>query len=204
MRRFRCSTQLSLVAAINMNESPCESIDTCIYEIDSDDRIVFCNAEWDAFALANGGDDTVFRNIKGKVLWNFVADASSKDLYRRLVVQVRNGRTVKFSLRCDSPETFRMLEMKIYKTEADRVRFATQVKVLEPRSGETINASDEGEPLLICSWCGRVNIDDHIWHDVEVAIAQMRIFERSHPPAISHGICSDCYLSMAELLATVD
>ena len=187
-----------------MNESPLESVDTCIYEIDADDRIVFCNPEWDVFALANGGDDIVCRSIEGKVLWDYVADPSSADLYRRLVAQVRNGRTVRFRLRCDSPEMFRLLEMRIYKTDAERVRFATRVKVLEPRSGEVINASDTGEPLLVCSWCSRVNMDAQIWYDVEIAVTQMRIFERSNPPAVSHGICPDCYGNVTDLLTTVD
>jgi hypothetical protein len=185
-----------------MTQSPPESLGLCIYEIDADDRIVFCNDEWDVFALANGGDDIVFGNINGKVLWDYVADPSSEDLYRRLVAQVRNGRTVRFRLRCDSPELFRLLEMTIFKTEAERVRFTTKIEVVEPRNAEVVNAS--GEPLVVCSWCGRVNIDNQVWRDVEIAIPQMRIFERAYPPTVSHGICPDCYANITDLLRTAD
>ena len=187
-----------------MKKSSPERVDSCIYEIDADDRIVFCNEGWDAFALANGGGGITFEKIDGKVLWDFVADPSSKDLYRRLVEQVRNGRVVEFSLRCDSPEISRLLEMRIAMTETARVRFITKIKTLELRSGEGVNVADDQTPLLVCSWCGRINVDQEIWQDVEVAIGRLGIFERSFPPVVSHGICTDCYSKITELLATID
>jgi hypothetical protein len=187
-----------------MTQSPPESLGLCIYEIDGEDRIVFCNDEWDVFALANGSGDILFEDVQGNVLWDYVADPSTADLYRRLVADARNGRTVTFSLRCDSPELFRLLEMKITMTDGDRVRFATEVKSVRPRSSENINAAEGTEPLLICSWCSRVNIDNKIWQDVELAVRQMGIFERSHPPAVSHGICPDCYSNITELLQMTD
>ena len=187
-----------------MNQSSPEHADSCIYEIDANDRIVFCNDEWDRFARNNGGDDVVFQKIKGKLLWSYFGDLSSEDLYRRLVSQVRNGRQVNFSLRCDSPEVSRLLEMSIAITDLGRVRFTTRVKLLEQRKPDSLNAPETGKPLLVCSWCGRVNVENQIWQDVDVAVGQMGIFERSYAPAVSHGICPDCYRNITDILGTVD
>ena len=99
---------------------------------------------------------------------------------------------------------FRLLEMRIFKTDAERVRFTTRIEVFELRNAEVVNASDTGEPLVVCSWCGRVNIDNQVWRDVEIAIPQMRIFERAYLPTVSHGICPDCYANITDLLRTAD
>ena len=94
--------------------------------------------------------------------------------------------------------------MSIAITDLGRVRFTTRVKLLEQRKPDSLNAPETGKPLLVCSWCGRVNVENQIWQDVDVAVGQMGIFERSYAPAVSHGICPDCYRNITDLLGTVD
>lgn len=175
----------------------------CVYEIDADDRIVFCNDVWDIFARENDGRSLIFENIEGKLLWDFVADPSTSDLYKRLVAHVRAGGVVRFSLRCDSPSLFRLLEMKIALTKKKHVRFSTRVKKIEDRCHQSLHFSNlevSKEPLLVCSWCGRVNIHRRTWQSVDVAVTQLKIFELSKMPPLSHGICPSCLKNISSLL----
>ncbi len=175
----------------------------CVYEIDSGDRIVYCNEAWDSFAIENNGVELRFDEVKGKTLWEFVADPSTTDLYQRLIAHVRAGNVVRFNLRCDSPTLFRLLEMEISALRTDHVRFATSVMKAVPRRDPTMAFSETQsslDPLMVCSWCGRVRVNAQQWMDVDAAVSAEKIFEREHLPPISHGICGDCLESIGGLL----
>ena len=183
----------------DMAEGPTKRGAMCVYEIDGDDRIVYCNDEWDLFAMANGGADIVSANVKATILWDHFADASTVDLYRRLVTQVREGRSVTLHFRCDSPELLRLLEMKISPLANEHVRFSTREKRVERRDAFAFPLIEETEsPIIVCSWCGLVNIYNKIWQDVEIAVNKLKLFERRI--SVSHGICPDCYANLSNVL----
>lgn len=55
------------------------------------------------------------------------------------------------------------------------------------------------EMLRVCSWCNRVEQDGQ-W--VEDAVRESRIFERSRPPMMTHGICEICVQRMIDTILT--
>ncbi|MEO5858539.1 MAG: hypothetical protein ABIR33_06280 [Pyrinomonadaceae bacterium] len=175
----------------------------CVWEIDSEDRIVFCDKGWDIFAAENEGDDLRFQSIEGKVIWDFIGDPSTTDLYKRMVERVRKGVVVRFDLRCDSPKLIRLLEIMIRKIPTDRVQFSSHVKRTQARGLEKGSVQDTVEfndPLIVCSWCSRVKVDEHRWQDVDVAMGSVKVFERNEVAPLSHGICGDCLAGMDGLL----
>jgi hypothetical protein len=177
--------------------------DTCVYEIDASDQIVSCNEGWEAFAVENGGEKLRFELIEGRSIWGFVADASTTDLYKRLIAHARKGNAIKFTFRCDSPTRLRLLEMKIAPTKPDRVRFTTKILNTAEKDSDNILFAEVGEssdPIVVCSWCGRLNIYRQTWQDIDVAVAKVKIFERSKMPPVSHGICTDCLKNMRGIL----
>ena len=187
-----------------MGEKAIQRGTLCVYEIDGDDKIVYCNDVWDEFAIENSGEDFRFERVKGRVLWDFVSDASTADLYRRLVAHVREGNVVRFTFRCDSSTMFRLFEMKIALAAKKRVRFSTRVKQTGDRDAiaiqtEETDAPDE-PPLLVCSWCGRMKIHRQLWQELDIAVAKTGLFEKHKLPAISHGICERCLKDVNSLL----
>jgi hypothetical protein len=175
----------------------------CVYEIDSDDKIVFCNAGWEGFALENGGEDLRFELVKGRSIWDFLTDSSTTDLYKRLIAHARKGNRIRFTFRCDSPVQFRLLEMKMSLTRKGHVRFSTKILHVEEMTDRNPLASksvSSPEPIVVCSWCGKLNIYRQLWQDIDVAVAKVKIFEQAELPPVSHGICDDCLVVMRQVL----
>jgi len=189
-----------------MGEKAIKHGNSCIYEIDTEDRIVFCNGVWDAFAVENGGEQLRFEDIKGRVLWDFLDGASTIDVYTRLISHVREGNSVKFMFRSDSPSIFRLMEMKIALTSKNRVRFSTRIKSTGDRESLSIQTEEtsvpDEPPLLVCSWCGRLKIHRQSWQQIDIAVSKIGLFEKEKMPSISHGICERCLKEINSLLRT--
>ena len=178
-------------------KSSTQNLSACVYEIDSHDKIVFCNEGWESFALENGGNKVRFDLIKDRSIWDFVNDQSTIDLYRRLIAHARKGNPVKFTFRCDSPKQLRLLEMKIEVTREDRVRFTTKIEQVAPRDSDNVlfaKPGDSSEPIVVCSWCGRLNIYRQTWQEIDIAVARVKIFERETMPPL------DCLKKMRGVL----
>lgn len=63
------------------------------------------------------------------------------------------------------------------------------------------NISKSSEMLVICSWCNRINIEKEDWQEMEKAVVSLKLFNNTKHPQFSHGMCSDCYLSMSAKLS---
>ncbi|MEJ7699195.1 MAG: Crp/Fnr family transcriptional regulator [Pyrinomonadaceae bacterium] len=64
------------------------------------------------------------------------------------------------------------------------------------------NALHSDDLIHICSWCKRVDVGQENWEEIEEAVKTLGVFEQEKLPQITHGICSDCYKTMLEQLAT--
>ena len=62
-----------------------------VYEIDQHDRLVFVNDEWDTFALLNDGANVTRRSILTHSLWEFISDATTQQIYRKMLARIRMG-----------------------------------------------------------------------------------------------------------------
>jgi hypothetical protein len=174
------------------------------YRINRRDEITFVDDNWDAFANANDGAELVAHRVLGRVLWGFITDTVTRQLYQQIVARVRQGHEARLKLRCDGPSQRRYLEMTIRVMEADLVEFATRSLQLEERSPVALLARQSprsNELLRACAWCNRFEVGTDVWAEVEVAVEQLKLFESAQLPRLTHGICPSC---LAVAISTLD
>jgi hypothetical protein len=174
-----------------------------VYRIDERDRIVFCDEGWDAFAAANDGEAAASARVLLRPLWDFVSDPTTRDLYRQVILRARAARTLRFTIRCDSPTRRRLLELSVSPGEGGWVEFRTRVLAEEERPPQPLwepRAARSGELLRVCGWCKKVFVGDG-WAEVEEAADRLKLFELPALPLLTHGICEACYGRVAATLA---
>jgi hypothetical protein len=174
---------------------------TIRYWIDAHDRVIRVNDEWEKFAEENdGGPVGPAAGIVGKELWSFIDDPTLCNLYREMVLLARKGRPVGFSFRCDAPCFRRVFRMRISAGTGGEVEFATTLESEEAR--EAVALLDCHQPrneqfLLMCSWCQRVKANGR-WMPAEAAVVELGLMAAATVPAMTHGICEECYAKMMD------
>ncbi len=171
------------------------------YCIDANDCISFVDDAWDAVAGRENVPHLARTLVIGRPLWEYVADETTRHLYRQIVARVRAGRSARFEIRCDGPEIRRVLELTIRPKPhlEHHVQFCTRtvrsverprVSLLDyalPRSTDVVRA---------CAWCSRIEVQGGDWLEVEEAAHRLRLFEQDELPRLSHGMCSPCATAM--------
>lgn len=176
------------------------------YKIDLEDRLVWVNDEWTAFAQRNDGKGLLPEQVAGKVLWDYIDDSVTVYLYRLMIKKVRaTGGTVAFRLRCDSPNTQRIIDLSA-QPDGDYVRFDCNVISETHRDPVALldaSAQRSEEWIQMCAWCKRIPLPDG-WTETEKAIQQLGLFQLSRLPKITHSICPDCYAAAIERLKSAE
>jgi hypothetical protein len=173
------------------------------YRVNDRDEIVFVNQAWDRFALANSGEHVTTPQVLGRPLWGFITDPTTRALYRDILARVRRGRSVRFVLRCDSPECRRLLEMEVSRGPDEVTDFRVHTLSQEAREPQPLLDSDRPhseELLRVCGWCRRVDAGGR-WAEVEEAVSLLGLFERALLPGVTHGMCDDCYSRMVATMS---
>ncbi|QJW96538.1 hypothetical protein [Frigoriglobus tundricola] len=172
-----------------------------VYRIDDQDVITYVNEEWDRFANANNGRSLMSHRVLNRSLWEFIQDAPTRGLYRQVLKRIRDGRCVRFHLRCDAPGVRRVLAMDIVGSENGGAQFHSRILSAEPRTPVAVpgTGTDSKELLRVCGWCNKVFIGGH-WEEIEDAVEKLQLLQRSIVPALSHGICDPCYVAVKETL----
>lgn len=162
-----------------------------VYRIDAEDRI----RDMGRAALEGSHPGGPARYI-GRVLWEFLQDRATVEIYRHLVRAARQGRFVRFRYRCDAPNARRLFSMAIHRTEDGLVEFATEllreearpaVALLDPAIGPR-----SSEFQRVCSWCERAALPDGRWVRIEEAVETLGLLQREALPQLTHGICERC------------
>lgn len=171
-----------------------KDIPDLIYRINAQDEIVYVNEAWDLFALSNGAPHLIAEHVLQRPLWEFISDATTRELYQQAIALTRQGRTLRFPFRCDSPQERRFMEMILSPYPGDMVTFRSITLRIEPRPCVPLldmgGARTEGL-VRMCSWCKRIAVDD-TWVEIEEGITRLRLFERATMPQVTHGICEAC------------
>ena len=172
------------------------------YTLDPSDRLVAVDERWIAFAEANGAAALADR-VLGETLWAFMASATLRELYRRVLTRVRStGNQVTLPFRCDSPTLRRFMLLSIgpalgphgtlsFKATLLRVepQPATASAFYAARDAATGDATTP-DVLVMCSTCKRLEIDG--WHEIDQAIARGADLLTEPVRPISHGLCPIC------------
>ena len=101
------------------------------------------NPTWTTFALENEGKAVLPERVIGRPLWSFVADATTRQLYRAMVKKARAGERLAFPFRCDSPSRRRFMEMHDRGGEDGEVEFAARLLRLGPPSASSTSAGPQ-------------------------------------------------------------
>jgi hypothetical protein len=168
------------------------------YRVNDRGEIVFVNQAWDTFASANSGEHLTAPQVLGRPLLGFISDCTTRALYQDILARVRSGRSIRFILRCDSPECRRLLEMEVSHGLDDVTDFRVRTVSQTAREPEPLLDSDRphsDKPLRVCGWCKKLDANGR-WAEVEEAVFLLGLFERPLLPDITHGICEDCYSRM--------
>jgi len=178
--------------------------DVC-YRIDSDDRIIYVNDQWDRFAGGNDGDGVRSSEVLGRSLWDFIDGLTTQQIYRQIVKRSRAGNAVDYPLRCDAPDRRRLLQMDVRPADGGAVEFRSRIVSEEPRQALSLldrRFPRTGDLITVCSWCEKVRVGGR-WVEVEDAIAALGLFQQGELPALTHGICRDCSESMNKVIANL-
>ncbi len=175
-----------------------------VYRIDDHDALVYVSDAWDRFAVGNDGAAFIGADVLSRPIWNFITDETTRALYRDMFKRIREGRSVQFTFRCDSPHCRRFMTMAVSSAGGGAIEFRTRVdreEARDPVAALDIRATRSDQLMRVCGWCCRVDADG-AWLEVEEAVARLRLFEEPRLPRMSHGICEACYATMTATVST--
>ena len=176
------------------------------YEIDAADRLTRVNSAWSAVAVAAGAAHLVESRVIGRSLWDFIGDATTRQLYAAILDRARSGALIAFDFRCDTPTRRRRLHMRITGRPAGGVAFDVRVADAQDRpSVALLDPALERGPgtIRMCGWCKRVPLPSGGWVEIEDAMPVLAVLDQVPPPAISHGMCPACYDAISSELDRV-
>ncbi len=170
------------------------------YVIDEKDTITSVSDSWDAFACDNSAPELVRDRVVGAPLWDFIAGSATREVYRRLLEQVRtHDIPLLIPFRCDSPDMRRFMRLVIAPIHEGAVQFDAVLVREEPRSPAAFldpSVVRTDELMLMCSWCKKIPAGESEWLELEEAIPRLDLFGLEHLPEISHTICPNCELDL--------
>lgn len=171
------------------------------YVLDRDDVLQWVSDTWLRFAEENEASGMRPELILGRSLWDFIGCAKTRYLYEHLFATARDDtRSVSVPFRCDAPGLRRFMRLKISPEDDHSLRILVRLEREEPRDPVEFLEPGDAQPhelMKMCSWCRRVRSGEE-WKEVEEVIANRRLFKGDPLPAISHGVCPDCFDGVLE------
>lgn len=176
------------------------------YSIDSSDVLIEVGDGWAESAIDHGAPELEQPDDE-QVLWESIDDDELRELWQRVVQQVRSEQSeLRVPFRCDSAHDRRWFEMAVSPIADGGVRFRSVLVFRDARSplallDPTLERDHAAEPIALCSWCGRGRLDGS-WLAIDRLVSDARLLERESLPPVTPGICGSCREQMsAELLA---
>jgi hypothetical protein len=166
------------------------------YRVTPDHRIVWTSGNWDSFARENGAPELADGAVLGHSLWEFIEGPETRLVYEALLERVRaSGNGVTLPFRCDSPAVRRFMELRV--TCASNAELEIVAELIREEARPPVPLLDterlrNGDPIRICSFCKSVESQPQSWVEVEEAVAELGLDERSHLPPLIHAVCPDC------------
>lgn len=177
--------------------SPPDSVGCAtLYKIDSEDRLTVVDTAWLRFARQNGGVRLERESVVGRPLWDFVAGAETRRIYRLMFRRIRSdGSGVSVPFRCDSPSMRRLMVLELSSNPEGGIELKTKLIRNEPR--DPVPLLNPAFPrtddfLTICSWCKQVLLPTGRWATTENAISKLGLFLAPQLPRLTQGICPTC------------
>jgi len=169
----------------------------CCYRVDANDRLVWVDQWWLAFARENGGGELCDETrIVGRPLWDFVTGEPLRRLYGEIHEKIRrDGQSVVLPVRCDSPTMRRQTQLTISGEESGGLLYDAVLVRARPHGPIDLldaAAARSREPLTVCSVCKR-GLDSGVgWLELDELTLRSRYFDHNPLPELRHTICPDC------------
>lgn len=183
--------------------TPDQGDKTYSYELDPEDRIVFCSDSWDSFAAENDGSHLVFDRIRGQSIWNHIACGRTAELYKRIFASARAGKPVQFFLRCDSSNVRRLLHVSVSPTIDGHVRTTTLLFRADERDPLPTVVREDGpveeDCYTLCTWCNKLDADG--WRELEDVAGLRDADGNAVPLPVRCGVCPTCYERIDHLVS---
>lgn len=166
-------------------------VESLSYAIDDQDRLIRLDDGYYRFAEENGWHDA--EASYGQSLWDYVAGEEVKKVLRLLVRRIRDEvRDVELTCRCDGPSVTREMDLRIAATSSGRgVLFSARVCSESEREPQRLldpDAPRRGDPLPMCAWCDRFEVEGE-WVEAEAAARRLRLLRRKEFPELAHTVC---------------
>jgi len=166
------------------------------YEVDRGDRLVAASDNWNGFAACNGAVELTIEAIRGKPIWQYIADPTTREIYRDLFAEVRRtGEPITICYRCDSPELRRDMELRIETAASNGLRIESRIVHVEPHETGTILRDDverDARMVEACSFCKKVKVAERGWMELSDAAQRGAMFSEATVPQLSHSVCPAC------------
>ena len=181
-----------------VTEEGFDSFEDNVCILDRDNRITYCNAAWDRFALANGGELATFSHVKGINVLS-VCNEHLRGFYGQMLQRCRStGLPVFHGYTCSSAAVARTAKMTV-KPHGDCLSMQ-HTMLSETAHTYTPRTFDENYVrsglVKMCANCRRTfNHQDTSWEWIPQLLVTM-------PKNASHGLCELCtvfYFGTSEL-----
>jgi hypothetical protein len=165
------------------------------YWIDGNDCLARVDDAWREFALANDAPELAADSALGKPIASFCTDATTTEIWVKLLARARSGAAVDVRIRCDAPDYRRLFDLRLAGETSQAVAITTELVSEERRSHvallEAYRPADVSL-LRCCSWCKKWLAPAGRWVEVEELVSTLGLLERPLLPQVSHGICAAC------------
>ena len=181
-----------------------ESHKSVIYILEPELHIVYCNAHWDEFALANGGYKLQRALINGVCVLDVIPDPL-KSFYRDGFHQVREtSHSWEHEFECSSADLYRTFRMRVTRLAGNHLLVENSLSVEKPHGMDRPATPSSGHIYVtadgivtMCMHCRRTKraaefperlneLADMVWDWVPS-------FVQNPPERVSHGVCRMCY-----------
>lgn len=164
--------------------------DVTTLALDSDGVIVWVNPAWARFAESNNAPDVAERFGVGSRYLDGVSGPLASYFAAVFENVRRTAEAWESDYECSSPETFRMMHMRVLPLTHGGLLIQHSTELVRPHDRAPEEACEERyrDPcglLLQCSNCRRVRDPADGWHWVVQWVAQP-------PTSVSHGLCAPC------------
>lgn len=166
------------------------------YAIDAYDHLIEINQAWTQFAEDNeAGQSLRPESVLGQSLWKFIRDESLQELYRQLILTVRETQQeALFDFRCDSPRFRRFMRMTMLPRPDGVVQFRSETREVRPRTEDLRAAAafTGSSHIMRCSVCNLYKFPNGQWMELAEAVATTQALATDQRPRLLWSICPNC------------
>jgi hypothetical protein len=181
-----------------------ETQKSVIYILEPELRIVYCNAYWDEFARANGGERLQRDEVRGTSVLE-VTPHVLKSFYREAFQHVqRRHRDWEHDFECSSAEVYRLFHMRAVFLGEGHVLLENSLRVERGHGADhsSLPASSERYVnkdgiVTMCMHCRRTKrmaeFPERLNEIAEMVWDWVPAYVETPPRQVSHGLCRMCY-----------